>query len=377
MEKRKLLSVIVPTKDRYKYLKFLIELVADFHSDEIELVIQDNSDNNLEFVDYLNSLKYDFIRYNHIQGQIPMSVNSDKAIQNSTGEFLCFLGDDDGLTKYSIDCAKWMKKNDIEAVKPAEVLYFWPDYNFNTASSHPASIRYKNFTSAVIFKDPYKELLTVLKKGIVNKGDMPLVYHAFVSRNALDRVYKKCGTYFPGNSPDISNAVALSLTVKRYVVVNFPLAFSGCSVNHGGGVYAKGRRGEPKISEVPWFRPNAEENWDKRLPRIASPSLIWADSALNALKLMNREDLYSKVNFTKLYANFAVLNSTYCNLLWPLVPKNSIFKCFVLINYLKRYLFGGMRRLKVKLRITSIKNNVKSVIEASSILESEVSKNPF
>ena len=55
---RKLLSIVVPTKNRYYYLKYLIRLVDNLHSEEVELVIQDNSDYNNEFVEYLKKKSF-------------------------------------------------------------------------------------------------------------------------------------------------------------------------------------------------------------------------------------------------------------------------------------------------------------------------------
>ena len=369
MKKRKLLSIVVPTKDRYKYLKFLIDLVANFHSDEVELVIQDNSKDNVDFIEYLKSLQYGFIRYDHVQGQIPMSVNSDKAILNSTGEYVCFLGDDDGLTKTTIEYVKWMKHNNIEALNSASIFYFWPDYSNKSLLKRSSSIRYRRFSNNVTYTDPYKELLKVLRNGINEMGNMPKVYHAIVSREALDRVYEKCGTYFPGNSPDISNAVALSLTVKKCAKINLPLVFSGWSVYAGGGVYANGRKGEPSITEVPWFRPNVEENWNHKLPRLASPFLIWADSAMWTLKQMGREDLYEKVNFNKLYANFVVAYPTYRNKLNNLSFNRFLFIIFSVCVFIKRYFTAAIRRLELFFGIVKIKNGVNNIIEASSFLD--------
>ena len=48
--KSPLLSIVVPTKNRYYYLLKLIELVESIGSPELELVIQDNSDDNDEFL---------------------------------------------------------------------------------------------------------------------------------------------------------------------------------------------------------------------------------------------------------------------------------------------------------------------------------------
>lgn len=372
MVNRKLLSIVVPTKNRYTYLKYLIELVAGFHSDEIELVIQDNSDDNSEFVTYLDSLNYDFIRYDYIKGQIPMAINSDKAILNSTGEFVCFLGDDDGATRYLLDCAKWMKKNGVEAVKSAQINYYWPDITQGTQkTSNSAAIDYLPFTGKVKYVSPRKELLRVLKDGIPNRGNMPLVYHSIVRRDVLDKVYEKTGSFFPGNSPDISNAVALSLVVDKYAIIDYPLAFSGWSMYHGGGVHATGKKGHPAINEVPWFRPDAETNWDKKVPRIAAGTMIWADSAISALKNMGKENLYQEINFNKMYARFSVGNPDYRTYVDEVCTNRLEYKYNFYKYYLEKYINAIIRRIGWSTGIITKRltiNNIDNIILAATTL---------
>ena len=58
-----LLSIVVPTKDRYFYLKHLIELIKSFNSDDIELIIQDNTSNNTEIINYLDNLDFPHLKY--------------------------------------------------------------------------------------------------------------------------------------------------------------------------------------------------------------------------------------------------------------------------------------------------------------------------
>ena len=369
----KLLSIVVPTKNRYYYLKYLIQLVKNLDSEEVEMVIQDNSDDNLDFVSYLDDLSYDFIRYDYIKGQIPMAINSDKAILNSTGEFVCFLGDDDGTTSFILDCAKWMKKNGVEAVKSAQINYYWPDITQGTQkTSSSAAIDFLPFTGKVKYVSPRKELMHVLKEGIPNRGKMPLVYHSIVRRDVLDKVYKKTGSFFPGNSPDISNAVALSLVVDKYAIIDYPLAFSGWSMYHGGGVHATGKKGHPEINEVPWFRSDAESNWDKKIPRIASGSMIWADSAISALKNMGMDIFYKEINFSKLYAQFTLDNPTYSAYVNEVCVDKVSYKYEFVKAYLSKYLNALLRRIGW---VTGIKtkhrtvNNINNIIEAASVLE--------
>lgn len=364
---RKLLSIVVPTKNRYFYLKYLIQLVSDLHSDEVELVIQDNSDDNEEFLHYLKENAYSFIRYDYIKGQIPMSDNSDRAILNSTGEYICFLGDDDGFTKYLIEGVRWMKTAGIDAVRPAEVTYSWPD----APQGKSAEMSHYSFTGKVTFVSAYKELIKVLKSGIQNRGHMPMAYHSVVSRESLDKIYDIAGTFFPGNSPDISNAVALSLIVKKFALVDIPWSYSGNSAYKGGGVFARGNSA-PSITDIPWFRPNVEDRWCKKIPRIASGSNIWADSAIEALKYMHREDLIDKINFNELYANFIFSMPSEAELAYSICDNNLSLKCYALYTKIKRYILAIFRRIGWKLHILpviQVEKNLRTIIAASNKLE--------
>ena len=96
-----LVSVVVPTKNRYKYLKNLIRLIDGFHLDELELVIQDNSDDNTEILEYLKNYSNSNIHYYYSTDKLTMSTNADAGIRNAKGEYVCYIGDDDGTISSS------------------------------------------------------------------------------------------------------------------------------------------------------------------------------------------------------------------------------------------------------------------------------------
>ncbi len=368
---RKLLSIVVPTKDRYKYLKSLADLVAGIDSDEIELVIQDNSEDNSEIRCFLEERKYDFVRYDYHKGQLPMAVNSDKAVLNSTGEYICFLGDDDGVTKYIVDGVHWMMDNGVEAVKLAVPSYYWPDASQGRGVSQSAEIIYKPYDGSVKYLSPQKELIKILKDGIPDRGDMPLAYHAIVSREAMDRVYQKCGTYFPANSPDIANAVALSLVVNKYALINLPWVISGNCVFKGGGVGAPGKKYPPEISDMPWFRPDAEEKWYYRIPRIAVGETIWPESAIQSLIAMGQSDMLANINFNKLYARFYMQRSSLRYLLHDVHGDTFGMKFEYFKMLLNKYWSALWRRLGWALNIGKPLHiyNVENIIESKKQLE--------
>lgn len=361
-----LVSIVVPTKDRYYYLKKLIELVESFKSSEIELVIQDNSNDYKDFESYICEKDCNWIVYNHVEGQIPMSTNSDLAILNSHGEYVCFVGDDDGVTRYLPDCAKWMKANQIDAVLPAKVNYFWPDAKRGRVNDNRATLHYNTFSGIVRLADPFDELCKLIDEGFINRGNVPLVYHGVVSRAALDKIYAVGGTYFPGSSPDISNAVALCLSINKYAICDIPITISGASKFHGGGTDILKNK-QPQLCEIPWLLPDAEVKWDGRLPKIGIGESIWADSAIKALMYMHREDLANRINFKNLYAVMWLNYPDYRDCLNNYNCKSLSFKCLYMSKKIKLYFNAACHLITRKLHLgilRKIEYNIPDIYEA-------------
>lgn len=372
MNKKPILSIVVPTKDRYFYLKKLIILIDSYKFGcDVEMVIQDNTADNTEIRHFLEENHFDFIVYNHFSQQLPISLNSDNAIKNSSGEYVCFIGDDDGVTRYILEGVRWMKTNEVDVAKPAEVYYIWPDAIDATNVSEAAVVNYKKFTGSVKFVSPYEELFRTLRNGISDRGNMPIVYHGIASRNVLDKIYKICGTYFPGNSPDIANAVALSLTTEKYALVNLPWAIYGSCITKGGGERMPGKKFPPKIKDIAHWAPDAEEKWYNKIPKVAIWVTIWPESAISALISMGREDLTDKFNLYRFYARFLLLYPTlhsYVDDLNPNKLKLSVeyIKLFVLkyVNAAIRrvgWLIGVSKPLKVR--------GINTINDAASVLE--------
>ena len=372
MNKRPLLSIVVPTKDRYFYLKKLIKLIDSYHfGDEVEMVIQDNTEDNSEIVSFLKEGTYNFIVYDHHSDQLPISLNSDKAVLNSSGEYVCFIGDDDGVTKYIVEGVKWMKENQIDAVKSAEVYYIWPDAINATNVSRAAVVDYREFTGSVRYVSAYKELLKVLTDGIPDRGNMPLVYHGVVSRRVLDEIYKKCGTYFPGNSPDIANAVAVSLTAKKFAIVNLPWAIYGSCVSKGGGERLPGRRFPPQIKDIKHWPVDAEEKWYEKIPKVAIWVTIWPESAISALRAYNRTDLIDKFNVYRHYARFIIAYPSLKNYVFEVCDKRTKIYLNLVGMHISRIHKAFWRRIGWSLGYNRPLHvdSVNTIIEAAAVLE--------
>lgn len=343
-----LISIVVPTKNRYPYLFKLMEVIDSFHSDVIELVIQDNNEDNTPILDFfkLNGKK-DYIVYDWHKEQMPIYLNSDLAVRNSSGEYVCFIGDDDGVSRYIVDCCKWMQKNKIDVVYPDGYYYYWPD---GLASErYKGSMRWSEMECKMVIRDSQFELKKLLNEGITTDGTLPRLYHGIVKRNVLDRVWNKCGSYFPGASPDISNGVALSFVVDKFATIQFPICYSGASKSRGGGAVAMKHQGTTDFKSLPFLPDNIEEIWYKRVPKVWTAPTIYCESAIESMRNMGHEELIDKIDFEKFYVYFVAHFSYFQSLAYCLTSnKVSLFLRSKWI-VVKKYWNGGIRVFKRKI----------------------------
>lgn len=343
-----LLSILVPTKNRYPYLFKLMDVIESFQSNNIELVIQDNNEDNSIILDYFEKNgKKDYIVYDWHKESLPIYLNSDYAVHNSSGEYVCYIGDDDGVSRYIVDCCKWMQKTKIDVVCPDGYYYYWPDGH--PSERYKGSMKWSEMDSRMVIRDSQQELKKLLKEGITTDGTLPRLYHGIVKRVVLDRVWEKCGTYFPGASPDIANGVALSFVVDKFATIQFPICYSGASKSRGGGAATMKHQGTTEFKSLPFLPENIEEIWCKRVPKVWTAPTIYCESAIESMRNMGHEDLIDKIDFEKLYVYFVAHFSYFKSLAYALTKnKTSLFFGSMWIK-LKYYWEGVIRIFKRKI----------------------------
>ena len=301
----KLLSIVIPTKNRYTYLLSFIELCATFSNRDFELVIQDNSDDNREILAYLSKGAYDFVAYHYDPSPLSMSENSELAVQHAQGRYICFMGDDDLLSEKLVDFVAYMEQKDIDSAIFQLAKYNWPGV-VHKAHRFPNLVIYA-FDGQMRRINVKREYRRLLRTGAVSLEHMPQLYHGVVRRSILDQVYAACGTYFPGPSPDMAISVALSQFVKKHVRFNVPLISSGASPKSSAGLGARHMH-QGELKSVSFLPKDIEEKWDERIPRVWTGPTIYAQSTFEALKASGREKDIGRFNFSYFLAFF----DTFC-----------------------------------------------------------------
>lgn len=222
------LSIIIPTRSRAQYLIYTLNTLVDIQYKDVEFVVLDNASIDDTF-DVVHSLNDSRIRYFRSEMLLSMRNNFERGFDNSSGEIICFIGDDDGLFPDSIErVVNYFETHDIDAVMSNHARYYWPDAPTNRRNCTLISRR----SDEMLCNS--KELVTKLPE-LGQYMKLPCMYYGFVKRSVYERVIRKQGRFFMSNMPDVYSSIALSMENIDFLYTNNPLCMAGVSGRSNGG----------------------------------------------------------------------------------------------------------------------------------------------
>jgi glycosyltransferase involved in cell wall biosynthesis len=340
-----LLSILIPTRNRYGTLIPVIQAItSSLREESYELLIQDNSDDNSEIILFLETLQKDRLTYFYSKKRLSMVENAELAIANSSGKYLCFIGDDDMINSVIIDIVKQMDDLKIYSLIYPIANYFYRDVSFHKkyGFNKPEALSFvKKMSCELEQLNSTDELNRVLHCGGVYILDLPRLYHGVVSRGLMDEIKVKFAKYIPGPCPDMTTSVALATIVKTYYKIKIPLSIAGnSSISEGGKGPTNGH--VVKLEDKSWLNKGDLVYWDINIPRIFTRETIWAQSVYHVLSQclplsINYHALYNGMIFSCPRKVLGFVN--------PLFLSQSIPRGIKYYLLLKSYLLRVMRLL--------------------------------
>lgn len=296
-----LISIVIPTKNRQKYCIEAVKQVLSLNIPEIEVCVQDNSDDN-SLGTVISSLEQ--VVYNYHPGILSFVDNFSEAVSLASGDFLCMIGDDDGVLSNILEVTKYMMETGLDALIPGlNSVYFWPSENPINESYRNGYLINTPFRSNKRKINPLDGVKKLNNNGALNytNYDLPRLYHGIVRKTILEEIKKVTGSYFKGLTPDIYMATALSFVCKNVVRVDFPITISGICPTSGSTDSATGRH-TGRLKDAPHFRGQVDYVWDKRIPAFYSVETIWAETYIKALIEFKCVELLGRFNLAVLYS---------------------------------------------------------------------------
>ena len=295
---KKKLSIVIPTRNRYKYLIECVKIINSFLDDELELVISDNSDDNTNFLDFLKTIDTSNIKYVYTKTKLSQTENSELVIEHTNGDYVCFIGDDDLVLPCISKLVDFLIDKRIDSCLFDIPKFYWPDL-VDIMKGHVV-LSYKTPTFETKILNTKSIFKKNLKLGFQEIGNLPRVYHGIVSKNLLEEVKKKFGSFFPGPSPDMANAVAVTYLSKKAIKTNFSPIISGYGNNSAGGMGQKKQHEGPLKGNFQ-LSDDIEEKWNEKIPKIWLASTIYSFSAYSTLMHIKEKNYTKKMNYGAVY----------------------------------------------------------------------------
>ncbi len=309
-----LLSIVIPTRNRRTYVESAVASILAIDDPQIELVIQDNSDEQILSESLSGYLKDCRLKYRYTPPPLSSVGNFNNAIQHATGEYVCIIGDDDGINPQILEAVRWAKANNIDALTGNLCAnYRWantgaPNTFFTKMTDSTLTVTH--FSGRFRQVDIEKSLREFCNSGFTYhiEYDLPRVYHGIVKRVLLNELHYKNGAYIKALSPDIYLSLAITNYVKNLVVIDYPLTIPGVCQKSSSVIEGQINNHPRGLNAIPHLQNNPGYVWTKEVPALYTIETIWADSSFHAFRDINREDLLERFNSYEMYARILMRN---------------------------------------------------------------------
>lgn len=294
-EYKYLISIIIPTRNRQIYAAAAVRHILSISTD-IQIIVQDNSDDKSLYDLLKDLLCSNQIVYNYVEERIAGVENYNLAASYVEGEYFCAIGDDDTVLPNIIDCAQWMKRNGIDAVQPLKrILYWWPNpENIKNSKRRNGYVWIGAFSGSCVVQDQYGGMKELLRSGGQGYMRLPIIgsYHGLVRFECMRKVYNITGRYYGGLSPDMYSAACLSLLPDiKFVKIDYPITLPG-ACPQSTSAQSVNKRHVGKLETAPHFIGLKQSYiWDRRVPKYYSVETIWAETLLQAISAMGYDQL--------------------------------------------------------------------------------------
>ena len=190
-----LISIIIPTRNRYEYLLDTVRLTLD-RLDDVEIVVCDNSDSTRLGSDLAPYIDEGSVVYRYSSQKLSVVDNFENALKLSSGSYVLFIGDDDAIGPGLSQICSWALAHDVDAVVSYGnrfiANYFWPGVSSKYfGDGYESTLFISKFSGIGKKIDTKRALKQVCQHFGGGLGELPRAYHGLISRTLINKIYKK------------------------------------------------------------------------------------------------------------------------------------------------------------------------------------------
>lgn len=236
-------SVLLPTRNRLELLKYAIESVKRQDYDDWEVVVADNASTD-DVVGYVAGLSDARIRCFRSSTFLPVTENWNRALDNSRGDYIVMLGDDDCLLQgYFAGASQLIDLHARpEALYIEAIQFAYP----GVMPGHPRGFVQRSYSELLAGRSEPFLIARATARAVVQKSmDLRFAFsynmqHSLVSRKLVDRL-RPHGKFFQGPFPDYYASNVILLEAAEVLAVPQPLVVIGITPRSFGYYYFNDR----------------------------------------------------------------------------------------------------------------------------------------
>jgi glycosyltransferase involved in cell wall biosynthesis len=358
MKKEFVITIVIPTRNRVETLSYCLKTIITQNDKNLQVLVCDNSTNN-ETQSLVSKLNYP-ITYIRTKSLLSMTENWNYAMKFVDGDYVIYIGDDDGIAVDGIsNLRKVIKESNELAFTWNTCEYQWPidEFNAKVISEFTATEGYEKY-------DLRRKARDVMCKGGWFYYELPGLYHSCIAYSIIDKIIKKNGSVFKTTQPDLFSAMSIPNYTNKYVFINKDITIQGRSaLSNGGSSVSKNGQKNVKnyISE---FGNYEVVNELRELPFHMS----WFFEPF--VMSSNLFEVYSKttVNYSAMIAFGYRIGFIDFKYLFFKLPKLDIFGKINILNMISYILFHILVKYR-RILITKYKKKSSQKISCNNIYE--------
>jgi glycosyltransferase involved in cell wall biosynthesis len=225
---RPLFSIVIPTRNSSNTLRHTLTSCLSQSFQDYEIVVADNAstDDTNQMILKLDHAK---IKYSHRAEPLSMTENWNWALSLASGEWIIFLGSDDGIRSRSLEKLKEkIDQHPVLAINWSQAIYTWPNFpdqkHSNKLSIPPITPNSRALSTFDSAKDFFN--------GEAYGTGTPIYYGA-VNRKLIE-LGLESGPIFQGRSPDLYSSALFTALTELHVYIEDPLTVTGLSARSNG-----------------------------------------------------------------------------------------------------------------------------------------------
>jgi len=245
-----LISVVIPTRERGSLLGPSLETVLADSDPNLEVVVSDNHSRD-ETPELLRRQTDPRLRVVRPECPVSMRRNFETALSAAAGDYVIFLGDDDGVMPGGIAMLRSvLTRQPAEAVSWEMLHYTWPSARANQQAGF-VRIKPKSVYGGVSRRAPAALLSQAVSGRLRNYKETANIYHGCVSRRLIERVRNaNNGVYFGGAIPDVYACMANLAQMRDDLLwIDHPVTCGGASDRSNGAAQVAAVRAAPSGAE--------------------------------------------------------------------------------------------------------------------------------